>query len=145
MGEVTLSGTSADQNQWQSTCRPSAGGPLFTLTGEGLVITGPGMPLTIPGQPQDHPRIMDGASFWRHIEEFEKLRWQLKQPLNIGVIGTGETAAAIVVALINALRSSAFIEVISPGGVMYTRGEGFQENRFFSDPDGKLAKLYGGH
>src|SRR5437588_4172528 len=107
MAEVTLIGTSADQKQWQLTCRPSAGGPSFTLTGEGLVITGPGTPLTIPGQPQNHPRIMDGASFWRHVQEFEKLRWQLKQPLNIGVIGAGETAAAIVVALLNALRSSA--------------------------------------
>src|SRR5947209_12615996 len=28
---------------------------------------------------------------------------------------------------------------------MYTRDEGFEENRFFSDTDGKLANLYGGH
>lgn len=145
MAEVTRISTSADQQHWQLTCQPSAGGQPFTLTGEGLVITGPGTPLTIPGQPQDHSRIMDGASFWRHVEEFEKLRWQLKQPLNIGVIGTGETSAAIVVALLNALRNSAYIEVISPSGVMYTRDEGFEENSFFSDPDGKLAKLYGGH
>ncbi len=67
------------------------------------------------------------------------------QPLNIGVIGTGETAAAIVVALVEALRSSAFIEVISPYGVIYSRDEGFEENRLFSDPDGKLASLYSYH
>jgi mycobactin lysine-N-oxygenase len=88
---------------------------------------------------------MDGASFWLRVEEFMKLRSQVKKPLNIGVIGTGETAAAIVVALVDTLRSSAFIEVISPNGVIYTRDEGFEENRFFSDPDGKLARLYGGH
>jgi mycobactin lysine-N-oxygenase len=145
LAEVTCIGTSADQEHWQLTCQPVAGGPPFTLAGEGLVLTGPGTPLTIPGQPEEHPRIMDGASFWLRIEEFEKLRWQVKKPLNIGVIGTGETAAAIVVALIDALRSSAFIEVISPYGVMYTRDEGFEENRFFSDPDGKFASLYGGH
>ena len=145
MAEVTRIGTSPDQNHWQLTCQPSAGSTPFTLTGEGLVMTGPGKPLTIPGQPEEHPCVMDGASFWRHVEEFEKLRWQVKKPLNIGVIGTGETAAAIVVALVDALRSSAFIEVISPYGVMYTRDEGFEENRFFSDPDGKLAGLYGGH
>jgi hypothetical protein len=74
-----------------------------------------------------------------------KLRSQVKKPLNIGMIGTGETAAAIVVALVDALRTSAFIEVISPYGVMYTRDEGFEENRLFSDPDGKLTSLYGGH
>ena len=68
-----------------------------------------------------------------------------QEAAEIGVIGTGETAAAIVVALMDALRSSTFIEVISPSGVLYTRDEGFEENRFFSDPDGKLASLYGGH
>src|SRR5216683_376853 len=104
-----------------------------------------GMPLTIPGQPEEHPCIMDGASFWLHVEEFVKLRLQVKKPLNIGVIGTGETAAAIVVALVDILRSSAFIEVISPYGVIYSRDEGFEENRLFSDPDGKLASLYSDH
>ncbi len=69
----------------------------------------------------------------------------MKSPLNIGVIGTGETAAAIVVALVDALRRSAFIEVMSPYGVIYSRDEGFEENRLFSDPDGKLASLYGDH
>ena len=88
---------------------------------------------------------MDGASFWLRIDELAQLRWQVKKPLNIGVIGAGETAAAVVVALVDALRSSAFIEVISPYGVMYSRDEGFEENRLFSDPDGRLASLYGDH
>src|SRR5260221_83508 len=126
MAEVTSIGTSADQNHWQLTCQPSAGGTPFTLTGDGLVMTGPGTPLTIPGQPEEHPCIMDGASFWLHVEKFVKLRLQVKKPLNIGVIGTGETAAAIVVALVDILRSSAFIEVISPYGVIYSRDEGFE-------------------
>jgi mycobactin lysine-N-oxygenase len=33
----------------------------------------------------------------------------------------------------------------SPYGVIYSRDEGFEENRLFSDPDGKLASLFGGH
>ncbi len=115
------------------------------LSGEGLVMTGPGTPLTIAGQPREHACIMDGASFWLRVEEFAQLRSQVKKPLNIGVIGTGETAAAVVVALVDILRSSAFIEVISPYGVIYSRDEGFEENRLFSDPDGKLASLYGDH
>jgi len=145
IAEVTQIGTTDDQKYWQLTCQPSEGGTPFTLTGEGLVMTGPGTPLTIPGQPEEHPCIMDGASFWLRLAELAQLRWQVKKPLNIGVIGAGETAAAIVVALVDALRSSAFIEVISPYGVMYSRDEGFEENRLFSDPDGRLASLYGGH
>src|SRR6266480_2384784 len=145
VAEVMQIGTTADQKYWQLTCQPSAGGTSFTLTGDGLVMTGPGTPITIPGQPEEHPCIMDGASFWLRIKEFVQLRLQVKKPLNIGVIGAGETAAAIVVALVDALRSSAFIEVISPDGVMYSRDEGFEENSLFSDPDGRLASLYGDH
>jgi len=145
VGEVTSIATTSDQQQWRLTCHPKEGGTPFTVTGDGLVMTGPGTPLTIPGQPKAHPRIMDGASFWLRSEEFAQLRSHVAQPLNIGVIGTGETAAAIVVALVDALRDAAFIEVISPYGVLYSRDEGFEENRLFSDPDGRLANLLGDH
>jgi len=145
IGEVTGIATTSDQQHWRLTCRSEEGGASFTVTGSGLVMTGPGTPLTIPGQPKAHPRIMDGASFWLRNEEFLRLRSQVTQPLNIGVIGTGETAAAIVVALVDALRDSAFIEVISPYGVIYSRDEGFEENRLFSDPDGRLTSLSGEH
>jgi mycobactin lysine-N-oxygenase len=145
IGEVTSIATTTDQQQWLLTCHPGQDGTPFIVSGDGLVITGPGTPLTLPGQPKEHPRIMDGATFWQRSEEFVQLRMQAKKPLNIGVIGTGETAAAIVVALVDALRDSAFIEVISPYGVIYSRDEGFEENRLFSDPDGKLANLFGDH
>ena len=145
VGEVTGIATTSDQQRWRLTCRSEQDSAAFTITGDGLVITGPGTPLTVAGQPKAHPRIMDGASFWLRSEEFAQLRSHAAQPLNIGVIGTGETAAAIVVALVDALRSSAFIEVISPYGVIYSRDEGFEENRLFSDPDGRLANLEGSH
>ena len=145
VGEVTSIATTSDQQHWRLTCHSAEDGASFTVPGNGLVMTGPGTPLGIPGQPKAHPRIMDGASFWLRNEEFVRLRSQVTQPLNIGVIGTGETAAAIVVALVDALRDSAFIEVISPYGVIYSRDEGFEENRLFSDPDGRLASLLGDH
>jgi mycobactin lysine-N-oxygenase len=145
LAEVTKIATTADQKYWQLTCQPSERDAPVILTGEGLVMTGPGTPLTISGQPKEHPRVMDGASFWLYVEEFAQLRSQVNKPLNIGVIGTGETAAAIVVALVDALRSSAFIEVISPYGVIYSRDEGFEENRLFSDPDGRIASMYSDH
>ena len=145
VGEVTSIATTPDQQHWHLTCHPGEGGAPFTVTGSGLVMTGPGTPLTIAGQPKAHPRIMDGASFWLRSAEFVQLRSSVTEPLTIGVIGTGETAAAIVVALVDALRDSAFIEVISPYGVIYSRDEGFEENRLFSDPDGRLASLLGDH
>ncbi len=145
VGEVTSIATTSDQQRWRLTCHSAGGGAPFTVPGNGLVMTGPGTPLGIPGQPKAHQRIMDGASFWLRSEEFVQQRSHITQPLNIGVIGTGETAAAIVVALVDALRDSAFIEVISPYGVIYSRDEGFEENRLFSDPDGRLASLLGDH
>ena len=145
VGEVTSIATTPDQQHWCLTCHPGEGGAPFTVTGDRLVMTGPGTPLTVAGQPKAHPRIMDGASFWLRSEEFAQLRSHAVQPLNIGVIGTGETAAAIVVALVDALSDAAFIEVISPYGVIYSRDEGFEENRLFSDPDGRLANLLGDH
>jgi mycobactin lysine-N-oxygenase len=144
-GEVISMATTPDQQQWLLTCQSGENGTPFIISGNGLVITGPGTPLTIPGQPKEHPRIMDGASFWQRSEEIVQVRTQAKKPLNIGVIGTGETAAAIVIALVDALKDSVFIEVISPYGVIYSRDEGFDENRLFSDPDGKLANLFGDH
>ena len=144
-GEVTAISASPDRQQWHLTCQTTESGAAFTVSGHGLVITGPGIPLRLPGQPEAHPRILDGASFWQHTETFAHLRSQVKQPLTIGVIGTGETAAAIVLALADVLRDSAFIEVISPSGVIYSRDEGFEENRLFSDPDGRFAGLFGGH
>ena len=145
VGEVTSIATTTDAQHWQLICRSVQERTATVIIGDGLVLTGPGTPLTVPGQPKDHPRVMDGASFWLRTGEFAQLRSTVKQPLNIGVIGTGETAAAIAVALVDALRDSAFIEVISPYGVIYSRDEGFEENRLFSDPDGKLANLLAEH
>lgn len=137
--------TTADNQRWRLTCQPVDAENILTLEGDGLVMTGPGTPLTIPGQPTSHPRVMNGENFWQRIEDFAELRRRVKKPLNIGVIGTGETAAAVVVALAAVLRNAAYIEVISPYGVIYSRDEGFEENRLFSDPDGRLSSLYGDH
>lgn len=136
---------SEDGKRWQLDCRSTVDDADLTVEGDGLMITGPGTPITIEGQPAGHPRVMDGGSFWLHVEDFARLRVTARIPLHIGVIGTGETAAAIVIALLSACKEKAFVEVISPNGVLYSRDEGFEENRLFSDPDAKLAHLRGGH
>lgn len=50
------------------------------------------------------------------------------------MIGNGETAGSITAALLDVLPDGSSIELISDHGVLYTRGESFAENRFFSDP-----------
>lgn len=143
--EVYRIGCSEDSAQWQLACRSIADGTELTLQGDGLVMTGPGTPIIISSQPTQHPRVMDGSSFWLRVDEFARMRGTTQQPLHIGVIGTGETAAATVIALVNALDDTSYIEVISRYGVLYSRDEGFGENRLFSDPDGRLARVEDGH
>ncbi len=145
LAEVRTIVLSEDGKRWQLVCRSTEDDAALTVEGDGLVITGPGTPITIEGQPANHPRVMDGGSFWLRVEEFARLRVTVSTPLHIGVIGTGETAAAIVIALLSECKEKAFIEVVSPNGVLYSRDEGFEENRLFSDPDAKLARLRGGH
>lgn len=142
--EVQKISLSADQKRWQLSCRSTLDDTTISLEGNGLVLTGPGTPIALSGQPTNHPRVFDGGSYWQNVATFAHLRDTTKSPLHIGVIGTGETAAAIVTSLVNTLDDAAFIEVISPYGVLYSRDEGFEENRLFSDPDAKLARL-GGH
>src|SRR6202162_2545532 len=77
IAEVTKIGLTEDSRHWQLLCQPPNDKGLFSLEGDGLVITGPGTPLTIAGQPETHPRVMDGASFWLHVEEFAQMRLQV--------------------------------------------------------------------
>src|SRR4029077_14959804 len=34
------------------------------IAADGVVITGAGPVITVPGQPGDHPRVLDGRSYW---------------------------------------------------------------------------------
>jgi mycobactin lysine-N-oxygenase len=55
-------------------------------------------------------------------------------PVEVCVIGNGETAGSIAAALLDVLPDGSTIELVSDHGVLYTRGESFTENRFYSDP-----------
>jgi mycobactin lysine-N-oxygenase len=138
-------GSAPSEPRWRLHCRVpgAADDEGFTLEGDGLVLTGPGIPVTIPGQPADHPRVLDGDTAWRRMDDFARLRTTLAAPVTIGVVGTGETAAAIVVALLETLGEAAVIDVLTPHGVLYSRDEGFDENRVFSDPDANWVSLTG--
>jgi mycobactin lysine-N-oxygenase len=99
---------------------------------DGLVMTGPGPPQERIPVSGCHENVFDGKSYWS-----EECSGRVRACAEVGgraaVIGSGETAAAIVVHL--AECSPQFeIDVISRDGIVYTRGESFEENRLFSDP-----------
>lgn len=99
------------------------------LAADGVVLTGAGPAIEIAGQPRGHPRVLDGRSYWLHEKEFKK-----HFALNVCVIGSGETAASIVISLLKMLHKGSTVDVLTSRGVLYSRGESFDENRFYSDP-----------
>jgi mycobactin lysine-N-oxygenase len=133
VGELTCLHVAGDR-RWRVCYRSPATAGERAIAADGVVLTGPGGATRVPGQPDGHPRVLDGATVWQALDALALSRGSTL-PLRIGVIGSGETAAAAVVALLELLRESARIDVVLPHGVLYTRDEGYEENRLFSDPD----------
>lgn len=102
---------------------------------DALVITGPGAPKRVRNQASsDHSSIMDGRTFWTQ-PNMAQIRGWANQTKSIAVIGAGETTASVISALLNINnRPNWKIDVISRRGTLYSRGEGYHENRHFSDP-----------
>jgi mycobactin lysine-N-oxygenase len=99
------------------------------IAADGLVITGAGPATTVPGQPRDHPRVLDGRTYWLAEHELKHERAQ-----NVCVIGSGETAASVVIDLVKRCHKHSTTDVLTARGVLYSRGESYDENRFYSDP-----------
>ena len=114
----------ADGNRWQ--VRLAAGAEIAA---DGLVITGAGTAITVPGQPRDLPRVLDGRTYWLAAHKLHHERAQ-----NVCVIGSGETAASVVIDLVKRFHKHSTIDVLTARGVLYSRGESYDENRFYSDP-----------
>jgi mycobactin lysine-N-oxygenase len=115
-------------DRWLLSCEGAAG--KTSVECDGLVITGTGTAFRVSGQPEDHPRVFDGRTFWLHTGELSRL----PGPVHVCLIGTGETAATIAVALQGILKPGSSVEVVTPQGVLYSRGESFWENRLYSNP-----------
>lgn len=121
-GEVIA--VEADGEQWRLTLQA---GP--EIRADGVVFTGAGPPTGVAGQPQDHPRVFDGRSYW--------LRRPMTGPRiaqSICVIGSGETAASVVASLLTGSHKHSTIDVLTSRGVLYSRGESYEENHRYSDP-----------
>jgi mycobactin lysine-N-oxygenase len=114
--------------RWRLAARTPTGGRL-DLDCDGLVLTGPGPPVRLPGQPDQHPRVLDGRTFWTSQDALRR-----DGPVEVCVIGNGETAGSITAALLAVLPEGSTIELVSDHGVLYSRGESFAENRLYSDP-----------
>ena len=117
-------GLEADGPRWRLAVRPGD-----ALWADGVVCTGTGPPVTVPGQPEQHPRVLDGRTFW--------LRSRMAAPKvaqSVCVIGGGETAASVVIGLLKMAHKRSSVDVLTSRGVLYSRGESYEENRLFSDP-----------
>ncbi len=121
-GEVT--GLEADGDRWQLIL---ARGEV--ISADGVVCTGAGPPVGIAGQPQQHPRVLDGRSYWLREAAAGA---QIAQ--NVCVIGTGETAASVVISLVAQSHERSTIDVLTSRGFLFSRGESYDENRYFSAP-----------
>jgi mycobactin lysine-N-oxygenase len=117
-------GLEADGERWRLTVEPGA-----TIEADGVVITGAGPPIRVAGQPDRHPRVLDGRSYWLHEHAISTRVAQ-----NVCVIGSGETAASIVISLVSKLPKHSSVDVLTSRGVLYSRGESYAENRLYSDP-----------
>jgi mycobactin lysine-N-oxygenase len=113
-----------DGDRWQVTLEAGD-----AIAADGVVITGAGPAITVPGQPRDHSRVLDGRSYWLAAHEL-----QHEHALNVCVIGSGETAASVVIDLLMRFHKHSTIDVLTTRGVLYSRGESYDENRFYSDP-----------
>jgi mycobactin lysine-N-oxygenase len=118
--EVT--GLEADGKRWRLTVEPGE-----AIWADGVVFTGAGPPIRVAGQPDRHPRVLDGRSYWLHEH-----KTQVAQ--NACVIGSGETAASVVISLLSKLPRHSSVDVLTSRGVLYSRGESYEENRLYSDP-----------
>ena len=120
--EVT--GLEIDGHQWRL-----AVGEREPLRADGVVFTGAGPSISVPGQPERHPRVFDGRSYW--LAE-RALKPRVAQ--SACVIGSGETAASVVISLLTRLPERSTVDVLASRGFLYSRGESYEENRYFSDP-----------
>ena len=121
-GEVV--GLEADDDHWRLELASGE-----AIRADGVVLTGAGPPITVAGQPREHPRVLDGRSYWLA----ERALWK-RMAQSVCVIGSGETAASIVISLLRKAPRRSSIDVLTSRGVLYSRGESYDENRFYSDP-----------
>jgi mycobactin lysine-N-oxygenase len=120
--QAEVTGLEADGERWRLALEPGE-----AIWADGVVVTGAGPPIRVGGQPDRHPRVLDGRSYWLHEHKSGIAQ-------NACVIGSGETAASVVISLLSKLPRHSSVDVLTSRGVLYSRGESYEENRLYSDP-----------
>lgn len=135
LGDVTSLGL--DGSRWKVNYIDSLK-QLHTIYGQGVVVTGPGKTKqSLLIDQEVHEQVYPLETFWKKIG----LR-ELGEMQRVAVIGAGENAASAILALIEAYGKKLKIDVISPFGSLFTRGESYYENRVYSNPlEGKWSRL----
>lgn len=132
---MDVTGLDVVGERWTVTGRDPRSGDDLAIEADGVVITGPGPPLPPPGHPAPSPLILDGRSFWQHADGLRR-----RGPLEVCVVGSGETAGSVAAALLDLLPTS-IIEIVTSDGMLYSRGESYAENRYYSSPDEGWTRL----
>ncbi|MEU4347233.1 hypothetical protein [Streptomyces sp. NPDC023838] len=108
---------------------------VTSIPGDGLVITGPGPARKAGNQKDSGNRVTDAQNFWLNRRGIRnRIDRDAKKRAKIGVIGDGGAAASAIMTLLDDMSPLCQIKVISPSGVIYSRGESYDENRHHSDP-----------
>lgn len=100
---------------------------------DSLVVTGPGRARSLQCAVPSDDMIMQGDEFWMKRELLSTLESGDSDFAPIVIVGGGETSASIVNYLIKTVDSRIPILVLTRGGAIFTRGEGYYENRMFTD------------
>jgi mycobactin lysine-N-oxygenase len=101
------------------------------VTVSGVVFTGPGHAKPIDIKVPKDPGILNGDIFWEKRDLIAKLRRDEDFP--VVVVGGGETSGSIVNYLSKNIPKEIPILVLTRGGAIFSRGEGFYENNMFTD------------
>lgn len=103
-----------------------------SISCQGVVVTGPGPSKRLSNMPSDN-MVMAGDDFWRNRDRLSYLYDEGYNSKPVLVIGGGETAASVVSYLVDNIAPTIPILVVTRSGTIFTRGEGYYENRMFSD------------
>ena len=99
---------------------------------DAIVLTGPGPIKPLSNMPLIGNLIFDGVNFWQNLNIFEK---SIEDDDPIIVIGSGETAASVTTQLIKLRKGKKIpLLIVNRHGTIFSRGEGYFENRIFTDP-----------
>jgi mycobactin lysine-N-oxygenase len=129
--ETEVLAVDAAGGEWALSCRNRVTNRTEEIRGNGLIVTGPGTARVLRGPSDGSTRVFDGQSFWLP-DNLARLRTELTARDAVAVIGSGETAASVIVSLIEMTPSGTNIKVINRQGAIFSRGESFVENLYGS-------------